>query len=252
MRLLVTSVIGLAVGIASAAHLPTAMAPPIGYAKTRIGVLLLPSSTARPCPRRRYTSLDRRLSAGRGVASGDRRHSAWRELHEGILNPADGQYWGCSHRHQAAGKNWRRLQVKITVCPPLGCSHMIAAKSAKRQSRHSPEIAYSCAAVKVGDSLPRESTAAGGRSGQHDRLSAVARNVVQCAQIAELHRSRCARYDLGGLHQLLRRLLLAFGIDDFGRGEVRRPRSGNASSTLHPLLELTLRTWVAEPPIIRS
>src|SRR5262245_288080 len=53
-------------------------------AKPRYAVLLWPAGLHALAPRRRYPSFDGRLSAERGVASGDRRHSTWRELHEGI------------------------------------------------------------------------------------------------------------------------------------------------------------------------
>src|SRR5580700_223133 len=54
------------------------------------------------------------------------------------------------------------------------------------------------------------------REREHDRRAALAGDVEQRAEVTKLHRLRHLGQDAGGLDQLLRRLLLAFGIDDFG------------------------------------
>src|SRR5579863_2495268 len=54
------------------------------------------------------------------------------------------------------------------------------------------------------------------REREHDGRAALAGDVEQRAEIAQLHRLRHLGEDAGGLDQLLRRLLLALGIDDLG------------------------------------
>ena len=62
----------------------------------------------------------------------------------------------------------------------------------------------------------REQTRKLDREREHDRGAALAGDVEQRAEIAQLHRLRHLGQDAGGLDQLLRRLLLALGIDDLG------------------------------------
>src|SRR4029077_19943815 len=54
------------------------------------------------------------------------------------------------------------------------------------------------------------------REREDDGGAALAGDIEQRAEIAQLHRLRHLGQDAGGLDQLLRRLLLAFGIDDLG------------------------------------
>jgi hypothetical protein len=54
------------------------------------------------------------------------------------------------------------------------------------------------------------------RDREHDSGAALAGDVEQRAEVTQLHRLRHFRQDAGGLDQLLRRLLLALGIDDLG------------------------------------
>jgi hypothetical protein len=51
---------------------------------------------------------------------------------------------------------------------------------------------------------------------KHDRRASFARDLEQRGEIAQLHRLRHRGQNLRSLEQLLRRLLLAFGVDDLG------------------------------------
>src|SRR5262245_17201161 len=51
---------------------------------------------------------------------------------------------------------------------------------------------------------------------KHDGRAALARDIEQGREITQLHRLRHRRQDLGGVEQLLRRLLLSLGVDDLG------------------------------------
>jgi hypothetical protein len=51
---------------------------------------------------------------------------------------------------------------------------------------------------------------------ENDSGALLAGNNPKCTEIAKLHRLRAFGEDVGGLEQLLRRLLLSFGIDNLG------------------------------------
>src|SRR6201997_1373670 len=51
---------------------------------------------------------------------------------------------------------------------------------------------------------------------KHDGRAALARDIEQGREITQLHRLRHRGEDLGGVEQLLRRLLLSLGVDDLG------------------------------------
>src|SRR5512143_1021623 len=77
------------------------------------------------------------------------------------------------------------------------------------------------------------------RNRKHDGRAFVARDVAERLQVAELHRLRLAREHLRGLEQLLRRLVLALGVDDLRAPlalRLRLPRDGPD----HRLVEIHL------------
>src|SRR5215831_18457331 len=52
--------------------------------------------------------------------------------------------------------------------------------------------------------------------GEDDGRAALAGDVEERGEVAKLHRLRHRRQNASGVEQLLRRLLLAFGVDDLG------------------------------------
>src|SRR6266478_3444503 len=57
------------------------------------------------------------------------------------------------------------------------------------------------------------------RERKHDGRAALTRDIEQGREITQLHRLRHRRQDLGGVEQLLRRLLLSLRIDDLGAAD---------------------------------
>src|SRR5262245_37424017 len=91
-------------------------------------------------------------------------------------------------------------------------------ESAANRTDHAPACAdQALAGTRLGEGGQRFRQVGGER--EYDGRAALARDVVQGREVAQLHGLRHRGQDLAGLDQLLRRLLLALGIDDLGAAD---------------------------------